>query len=73
MRKWSVDEFCGLVRHQLTDTPGPVELVAGEIVPLSQSDVLTQQVLCIQQQMQQALSDRRFGGLGGAIAVTHPH
>ncbi|MEL7142904.1 MAG: Uma2 family endonuclease [Cyanobacteria bacterium J06643_4] len=68
MRKWSVDEFEGLVRHRLTDSDVPVELMVGKIVPLPYSDVLVQQVMSLRQQIQQQL-DRQ--GMEGWVVRSH--
>lgn len=68
MRKWSVDEFEGLVRHQLTDSDVPVELIAGKIVPLPYSDVLVQQVVSLRQQIQQHLAQQ---GVEGLVVRSH--
>ena len=55
MRKWSVEEFEGLVRHRLTDQEGPVELVAGKILPLSTDATLVHWARLLQRQIQQHL------------------
>lgn len=68
MRKWSVDEFEGLVRHQLTDSDVPVELIAGKIVPLPYGDVLVQQVMSLRQQIQQHLDQQ---GVEGLVVRSH--
>ncbi|MEO1620580.1 MAG: Uma2 family endonuclease [Cyanobacteria bacterium J06632_3] len=55
MRKWSVEEFEGLIRHRLTDQEGPVELVAGKILPLPIDATLVQWARLLQRQIQQHL------------------
>ncbi|MEO0769372.1 MAG: hypothetical protein AAFY72_08045 [Cyanobacteria bacterium J06649_4] len=56
MRKWSVDEFEGLIRHQLTDCDGLSELIAGRIVPLPTDDVLKGWIQLLHQQLQRHLT-----------------
>lgn len=62
MRKWSVSEFEGLIRHQLTDTPGPVELVDGKIVPLPGGEQIDRQIALLVRQIEQHLNENGLDG-----------
>jgi len=65
-RKWSVEAFYGLLRHDLTKSKSPVELpvelIEGRIVPLPISEQLARQVERLRQQIQQALAQAGYEG-----------
>ena len=69
-RKWSVEEFYGLIRHHLVGKEGPVELIEGRIVPLPSSEQQARQVERLSQQIQQNLE--QAGWQGYEVRSHHP-
>lgn len=67
-RKWSLEEFYGLIRHNRTNATGsaerpvqlPIELIEGHIMPILISEQLERQVERLRQQLQQCLAQQNF-------------
>lgn len=70
VRKWSVEEFYGLIRHNLIGSEGPVELIEGLIVPLPTSAQRDRQVERLRGQLQRALAQANFEGV--EVRAHHP-